>query len=340
MDKPEQKDIEDWSGAWRPPRYEVDGNDKIIGYVNDRTPNNWGRWGELDELGTINFLTPERVRTALALPRTGDVISCAIPISEIMPVHPSRPAVVHTHALTGTDIVSGLVADRANGGFFGSDDYLFFPLQSATHWDGLTHAYQDATMYNGFWVGAVGAAGGARRCSIHLLAGRLTGRGVLLDVARHQEVTRLLPGHAITADQLELCAEAEHVDLRAGDILLVRTGELRWFFDLEDKTPYWSGAHPGLSIDTVDWIHSREFAAIAIDNRTFEVTPFEHTGGVTYPLHARLICDLGLTIGELWWLEDLASACARAGRWEFLLSAPPLPVAGASGAPTTPIAYL
>src|SRR5262245_17768038 len=137
----------DWSGAWTPPGYEVDSNDKIIGYLNDRTPNNWGRWGELDELGTVNFLTPERVRAALALPQTGEVVSCAIPIGEIMPVHPSRPAVVHTHTLTGTDIVSGLVADRANGGFFGSDDYLFFPLQSATHWDGLTHAYHDNTMY-------------------------------------------------------------------------------------------------------------------------------------------------------------------------------------------------
>jgi hypothetical protein len=77
-----------------------------------------------------------------------------------------------------------------------------------------------------------------------------------------------------------------------------------------------------------------------VDNRTFEVTPFEEPYEVTYPLRLRVIRDLGLTIGELWWLEDLADACARNGRWEFLLTAPPLPVAGASGAPTTPLAFL
>jgi hypothetical protein len=72
MNKPEQKDMEDWPGAWRPPQYEVDGNDKIIGYVNDRTSNNWGRWGELDELGTINFVTP------------------LLPVRQVRPPHRSR----------------------------------------------------------------------------------------------------------------------------------------------------------------------------------------------------------------------------------------------------------
>lgn len=332
--------MDDWSRGWTPPYYRIGSTGKIIGYVNERTPNNWGRWGDLDEIGTVNFITPERVRRAMALPSTGEVISCAIPIGEEMPVHPSRPAVVHTHAFTGTDVVAGFVSDRANGGFFGSDDYLFFPLQSATHWDGLPHVFHDETMYNGFWAGNVGAVGGARRCSIHLLAGRLTGRGVLLDIARHQRVDRLAPGHAITVDQLEACARDQGVELCSGDILLVRTGELPWFYALADKTPYWSGAHPGLSVSTAEWIHAREFAAIAVDNRTFEVTPFERPYDVTYPLHSRLIRDLGLTIGELWWLEDLARACARHGKWDFLLSAPPLPVANASGAPTVPLAYL
>jgi len=92
---------------------------------------------------------------------------------------------------------------------------------------------------------------------------------------------------------------------------------LGWFYSIDDKTPYWTGNHAGLSIGTVEWIYAHEVAAIAMDNRTFEATPFEQPYDITYPLHSRLIRDLGLTIGELWWLDDLAAACARFERWEF-----------------------
>jgi kynurenine formamidase len=167
------------------------------------------------------------------------------------------------------------VPDRADGGFYGADDYVSMPLQSATHGDGLSHVFHDDTMYNGFWIGTVGATGGARRCSTNLLPDRLAGRGVLLDLPRDQGVDRLLPGHAINADQLDACAAGRRIEIRTGDILLIRTGELPWFSTLQDKTPYWTGSHPGLSISTVDWIHAHEVAAIAMDNPTFEVTPFE-----------------------------------------------------------------
>ena len=319
-------------------RLEVDEHGKVVGAAPWGSPHNWGRWGPLDERGTANFLTPERVREAAALVRTGSVVSCALRIAEPMPVHPSRPRVLHTHLNTGTDLLAGLIEERPWGGWYGTDDHLSFPLQSATHWDGLTHASWGGSFYNGFWVGNVGALGGARRLSTHLLAGSLTGRGVLLDLPRHQGVARLLPGHAITAEQLDACAAAEEVELRSGDLLLLRTGELPWFYSLPDKAPYWSGSHPGLSISTVDWFHRHQIAAAGIDNRTFEVTPFEPPFEVSYPLHTRLIRDLGLTIGELWWLEDLARACAEEARWEFLLSAAPLNVADASGAPACPIA--
>ena len=331
--------MEDWSHQWTPPSYQVDDNDKVVGLGPERTPHNWGRWGDLDELGTANFITAERRRAATALVTTGEAVSCAIEINEVMPVHPSRPQVVHTHTLTGSDIVAGLIPDRAGGGFLGADDHISMPLQSATHWDGLSHASYRGAMYNGFWIGTVGAAGGARRCSAHLLAGQLTGRGVLLDLPADQDTARLRPGHAVTVNELERCANRQRVQIQTGDLLLIRTGELGWFYALEDKAPYWTGEHAGLSIGTVDWIHAHEIAAIAMDNRTFEVTPFEQPYDITYPLHSRLIRDLGLTIGELWWLDDLAATCARLGRWEFLLSAPPIAVTGASGAPAAPVAF-
>jgi kynurenine formamidase len=331
--------VPDWSRGWTPPDYQVDENDKVVGRGPEREPHNWGRWGALDELGTANFITPELRRAAADLVVTGEAVSCAIEINEVMPVHPSRPLVVHTHTITGTDIVAGHLPDRAEGGFLGADDHISMPLQSATHWDGLSHISHRDTMYNGFWIGTVGAFGGARRCSAHLLAGHLTGRGVLLDLPADQGIDRLRPGHPITVAELERCAERQGVEVRSGDLLLIRTGELGWFYGLDDKAPYWTGAHPGLSSTTLDWIYTRELAAIAMDNRTFEVTPFEEPYDITYPLHSRVIRDLGLTVGELWWLDDLAATCARLRRWEFLLSAPPIAVTGASGAPAAPVAF-
>lgn len=331
----------DWLLPWTPPTYQVDARGKVVG-AEPRSPHNWGRWGVHDQLGTINLIT-DRVRArAAALVRTGRVISCSIPIDDRMPVHPARPMVVHTHALTGSDLVAGSLPDRSSGGYPGADDVIFMPLQSATHWDGLTHCSHEDTFYNGFWVGTAGANGGARTLATNLLVDRVVGRGVLLDVAGHRGVPRLLPGEAITSADLDACAAAQGVEVAGGDVVLVRTGELGHFYATPeaDRPDFFVAGHPGLALDTVEWLHRHDVAALAMDNRTVEVVPWPDTGGPAYPLHSRLIRDLGLTIGELWWLDHLASACAEEGRWEFLLVAPPIAVTGSSGAPASPVAIL
>lgn len=333
-------DDQDWSLGWEPPTYTVDRDGKVVGLVNDHEPNNWGRWGDLDERGTLNFITPDAVREAASLVRLGRVINCSIPIGEGMPVHPSRPAVAHTFSITGTDLLAGGVPGRSGGGFFGSDDYVFMPLQSATHWDGLAHSSWQDAMYNGFWIGNVGAYEGARRNSTHLLKDRIVGRGVLLDLPRFLGTDRLLPGHAISPHELDACAEHQGTTIKTGDILLVRTGELAWFYTLESTGDYFTAGHPGLSMAAVEWIHQKQIAALAMDNRSLEVEPFEQPAECMYPVHVRLIRDLGLTIGELWWLEELADACVDELRWEFMLVAAPMTVMNASGAPTSPIAVL
>lgn len=329
---------DDWQDNLDRPALGVSGGGKARHPVSRRKPDNWGRWGELDERGTLNLLTADRIVVAAGLVRTGRTVSCAIPITEEMPVHPSRPGVVHTFALTGTDLAAGAVEGRADGGFMGADDHISMPLQSATHWDGLAHVAWGNAMYNGYWVGNVGAYGGARRLSTHLNAGAVVGRGLLLDVARDHDVKWLEPGYPITPDDLEACARAEGVRINAGDLLLVRTGEMTWYYSLQDKTPYWAGRHAGLSRDNVEWLHGHDVAAVGIDNRTFEVVPFEDPYEIAYPVHSRVIRDLGLTIGELWWLDDLAEACRQEERWEFLLVAPPLNVINAAGAPVAPVA--
>lgn len=317
---------------------QIDANGKVVGGGNHRQPNNWGRWGELDELGTLNFITADVVARAAGLVRSGRVVSCAIPLDAGGPVYPGRANVFHAFTYTGTDYAAGAPIRDQMGHYHGTDDVLFMPLQGSTQWDGLAHAGSHDMLYNGFWIGNVDASSGARRCSIHKLKDRLAGRGILLDLARRTADGRLAPGHAICSAELDACAAEQGVEIRSGDMLLIRTGHVPHFYALDDKSSFWKSGAPGLSIETVEWIHRRELAAIAMDNIAIEVEPFEEPCEHPFPLHGRLIRDLGLTLGEIWWLEDLAQACREEGRWEFFLSAAPLNVTNAVGSPVNPLA--
>jgi kynurenine formamidase len=323
--------------SWSPPDYTVDENGKVVGYVNERQPNNWGRWGELDQRGTVNFITPEVVRDAAKLIQTGEIISCAAPLDATGPVHPTRNGMTHFYSYTGSDFVAGTEMSHHYPNFQGTDDYVIMATQASTQWDGLSHFGYDNTLYNGFWMGHVEQYAGAKCCSIHHMKETLCGRGVFLDIARHKGVDRLEQGYAITVDDLEACAADEGVEIRTGDILIFRTGHLPWWYELEDKMEFWKG-EPGLSITCVDWIYEKELAAIACDTIALEVSPHEEPYEHVYPMHSRLIRDLGLTLGEIWHLEALSESCAKDGRYEFFLAAQPLNLTNASGTPLNPIA--
>jgi kynurenine formamidase len=323
--------------GWEPPRYTVDENGKIRGLANQRSPNNWGRWGDLDQRGTANLITPEKIVQAAALIRTGEVISCAIPLHSSGPVHPSRPRVTHLFSYTGADFVAGSPGGVEAFGpqFQGADDYVFMPLQGSTQWDGLAHFFVDDAMYNGFWMGNVDSFAGARRNAIGLLRESLVGRGVLLDVARQLDTDRIPEGHAITPGELDATCAAEGVEVAAGDILLIRTGHIPYYYQLKNKAEFWSRGAPGIGAACIEWLARKDVAALAVDNISVGVNPHEDDGP---SLHGRLITDLGLTIGEVWWLEELAESCARDGRYEFFISAPPLYVPDGVGSPINPVA--
>lgn len=324
--------------GWRRPDYEVDDRGKVVGAVNHRHPNNWGRWGELDERGTINFITPAVVAEAAKLIRSGRAVSCAIPLDATGPVYPGRANVFHAFSYSGTDYVAGAPIAQALGDYHVTDDVIFMPLQGSTQWDGLAHVGSHHMLYNGFWIGNVAAQSGAHRCSIHQMKDRLQGRGVLLDLATAATGGRLVQGHTITPAQLDDCLAAQGVEIRTGDILVIRTGHVPWWYSLQDKARFWADGAPGLSIATADWLHERQVAAVAMDNIAIEVQPFEEPCEHPFPLHGRLIRDLGMTLGEIWWLEDLAHACREEGRWEFFLTAAPLNLTNAAGSPINPVA--
>lgn len=301
-------------------------------------PHNWGRWGADDEIGTTNFLSPEGVVSAARLITTGRVVSLALPLDRNSPVHPARSPVTHLFHYTPADSMVDSELARNLPGFQGSDDYIFMPLQASTQWDGLAHAAFGGRLWNGHATANVDSFSGARRCGIHQLRDRLVGRGILLDIPRVVGADRLQPGFRIEAEHLDQACAEEGVAIGRGDILLIRTGHIGRYYEQSDSSAFWQLDSPGIGPTAVDWLHDQEVAAAASDNVGFEAEPFPDGSPCIYPLHVRLIRDLGLTIGELWWLDELRDICAELERWIFFLTAPPLNVTNAAGSPLNPLA--
>jgi kynurenine formamidase len=301
--------------------------------------SNWGRWGADDVLGTLNFLDEAKRREGAALVRRGASFSLAQSFDMNGPQKGWRRRTnpVHTMLDTGTD------AERGTQGFphgiGGADDVVFMPLQASTQWDGLGHIFDHGHAWNGRRAGEVVTSDGDRVTGIETVASLIAGRGVLLDVGRAIGEDGELPdGFAITPAHLLATIEAQGASARVGrgDLVCVRTGRLARA-RREGWGDYAGGDSPGLSFTTADWLHDTEIAGIATDTWGFEVRPNEFDVAFQ-PLHQVAIPNIGLFIGEMWDLDALAEDCAADGVWEFFLTAAPLPVTGAVGAPVNPIA--
>ncbi|SDG59809.1 cyclase family protein [Microbacterium pygmaeum] len=300
---------------------------------------NWGRWGEDDVLGTLNFIDSAKRVEAAALVREGAVVSLSQSFDTDGPQKGWRRRTNPVHTMTDT----GVDAERGNQGFphgiGGADDVIAMPLQCSTQWDGLGHIFDHGFAWNGRRAGDVVTSEGDLVTGIEHAASVIVSRGVLLDVARHlsPETGELPDGYAISAAELDACADAQGVTIGRGDIVLVRTGRLARA-RREGWGEYAGGPSAGLSLSTAGWLHRTEIAAIATDTWGFEVRPNEFDVPSFQPLHQVVIPNMGLTIGEMWDLDELAASCAARARWDFLLSAPPLPITGAVGSPINPVA--
>ena len=304
---------------------------------------NWGRWGEDDVLGTLNLIDAAKRTQGAALVREGSTVSLAQSFDMNGPQKGWRRRTnpVHTMLDTGTD------AERGTQGFphglGGADDVIAMPLQCSTQWDGLGHIFDHGYAWNGRRAGDVVTSDGDLVTGIENAASAIVSRGVLLDLGRHlrPESGELEDGYAITADDLRSCVDAQGAtsEVGTGDIVLVRTGQLARV-RRDGWGEYAGGPAPGLSLTTAGWLHDTGIAAIATDTWGFEVRPNEFDVPAFQPLHQVVIPNIGLTIGEMWDLEQLAVECARLGRYDFLLSAPPLPITAAVGSPINPIALL
>jgi kynurenine formamidase len=294
--------------------------------------SNWGRWGEQDELGTLNLVDEAAVQRGIAAARTGARIPLAIRLDANGPqlgTIPGRINPLHSMVAINTAYTGDV------GDFCCSDDVLTLGLQAGTHWDALAHVSYDGLLYNGHPASSVTADRGATRCGIHKVTS-IVSRAVLLDVARARGVDRLEPRHLITEDDLEAAVELARVRPEPGDVVLVRTGQMT-FFKAKDRQSYTLGDQPGLTVGTVPWMRRHDVAAVATDTLALEVFPCEDAA-VLFPVHLLHLRDMGLTQGQNFDLEGLSQHCAADGVYEMLLVANPEPVTGGAGAPTSPVA--
>lgn len=297
-----------------------------------RSVNNWGRWGDDDRIGTLNLLTPEAVRRGAECVRTGKRFSLAWPLSFTQDLQRGNiPGRIIMHTMTAID--EAMLGDRSL--FCTSDDMVTMGMQVATHWDGLGHVSYDGRLYNGVAPASI-TASGAGELGIERIR-TLTGRGVLLDVARAKGLDRLEASYPVSPEDLDRAAGFGGVELTSGDIVLIRTGQMSYLQGRRPDKDGYAMTSSGISWRCAQWFHDHEVAAVAVDNLTFDTFPPSEQDAF-FPAHLLHIVEMGLTQGQNWVLDELAADCADDGVYQFLLEASPLPFTGAVGSPVNPVA--
>lgn len=340
--------------------------------------SNWGDFGADDQLGRVNLIGPEQVRKGAQEVQAGLSFCLSLPLDYPggNKLNPRRhPPVLRPTFRDGAPYVNFPLAkvDPAATDVI-SDDQVLLSLQYSTQWDSLAHvgALFDAdgdgraerVYYNGYRanehiVGPVDyaeddhfAAHGcghehseARALGIENFAVKgMQGRGVLVDLAHHYGREFRTVGY----DDLMRVMEADHVEVERGDMLLLRTGFAEVVLSMQREPDETVLHHSCSALDGRDdkllqWLTDSGIAALIADNYAVErypARPAPDDGGhhPLLPLHHHCLFKLGLPLGELWYLHDLAQWLRAHGRSRFLLTAPPLRLPGAVGSPTTPVA--
>jgi kynurenine formamidase len=293
----------------------------------------WGRWGQDDQAGALNLITPEKRRAAATLVRSGQAVSLA----PELPVQPS--AENPTPALHMMVVAGDACGPEAHGveGLETMMDFVgvSFHGMAVSHIDALCHVAVNGRMYNGFPASDVKSIG-ALRNSIHVAKEGIVSRGVLLDIPRLRGVPWLELGDTIAPEELEAAERAQNVRLARGDILLVATGrDAR-----KAQHGPWSAQHEGIAglhAECIPWLRERDIAVLGCDGIS-DALPGLGIPGWPIPVHQCTLVAMGVHLLDNLRLDGLMAACAREQRWEFLLTVAPLRVERGTGSPVNPIA--
>lgn len=296
--------------------------------------SNRGKWGADDERGALNYITEAKRCEAATLVKQGKNFSLAIPMTGGTGPQSGvggRINPLHFMTATGCDPASPVPLGY-DAGY--TDDFLGITVQGGTQWDALCHIFYRGEMYNGHAAQEVTSRGAAKN-GIDKVHADFVSRGVLLDIARVKGVDCLEPGYAVTTDDLLAAERAHGVAVGEGDIALVRTGQMGTTQGFTDWSRF-HGLEAGLHWETAEWLDERRAAAVAADNMMVEAG--QQLEGVMVPFHMLALVNLGIHLGEFWFLEELATDCAADGVYEFMLVAQALPITGGTGSPLNPLA--
>lgn len=278
--------------------------------------SNWGRWGRGDQLGALNLITPAKRVEAAKLVKTGVSVSLAHNYS-VNPDLGLPPPFDQEISMLNTP--GEYVMERVSFSYHGGIH---------SHLDALCHVLWQGKMYNGFSKSDVNEDGCQKLGIANVKQGILT-RGILMDIPRLKGVDYLPPGTAVYIEDLEAWEEQTGVHVSSGDVIFVRTG--RW------ATPGSAGSgSAGLHASVAPWLRERDVAIVGGDYANDAIP--SGVQGVFLPIHQLTIVAMGVRLFDNLDLEALAEEAVRQGRWEFMLSASPIPVEGGVGSPMNPIA--
>lgn len=284
-------------------------------------PTNWGRWGDDDQLGTLNFITDAARARGVAAAATGRTVSLAYPVT---PVPLSGPLPFgHSPAAMPAGVLQ--IVNLHGSPARAATDVLIINTHHAdlTHIDAVVHVPSDGRVYPGVPLDQAVFLGSVTHGSTAAFAGGITTRGVLLDLAPGG---RLEPGRDVTADDLDAAETQAGLRVESGDALVVRGG---W-----RVTPNATEPLPAMSIDAVRWMADREVSVYAGD--ISDRPPFPPSGPLA--MHQVALPLLGMPLIDGPDVTALAAACSEFGRYSFLFVVGPLPLVGATGMPVNPLA--
>ena len=278
--------------------------------------SNWGRWGDDDQLGALNLITPEKRIAAAELVRAGVSVSLAHNYSVDSSLGSPPP---FDQEISTLDTPGEYVMERVSFSYHGNIH---------SHLDSLCHVLYEGKMYNGYSKDEIDAEGCHKLAITGVKQGVLT-RGILMDIPRLKGVDYLRPGTPVYVEDLEAWEQQAGIRVGPGDVIFVRTG--RW------STPEGAGqGAAGLHASVAPWLKERDVAMVGGDYAN-DVLPSGVEGNFL-PIHQLTIVALGVRLFDNLDLEALAEEAARQNRWEFMLTAAPIPVEGGAGSPMNPIA--
>jgi kynurenine formamidase len=333
-------------------------------WINRPAGSNWGEFGEDDQCGRLNLLTAERRLRALREVKTGEVFCLSHPLDKpggsVLNTF-RKPPVFHPVTREGKlyfNLAMGETDPRYTD--VGSDEAIMLYSQYSTHWDGLAHkgALFDAdgdgvaekVSYNGFQLvhgdgrGLYGELGAVALSVAEMAATGVQGRAVMIDLRHHFGDART----DVTWEMFERVMIEDAVTVEEGDIVCIHTGLGQLILDangrLDNSIKTSCAVLDGYDKRLLEWIADTGIAAIAADNLAVErsstlgADPRLGHHGPQLPLHEHCLVKLGINLGELWYLTELAGWLREKQRSRFLLTAPPLRMPGAAGSPVTPVA--